>query len=104
MSTTQNLVEAVNAKPMKEITVTEARQVGHNVAPGSTAGHYVVKAANVDVIDEADGRFLATPTNGELGLVTDKHGCATIQTTEKVGFFRQNEVDHFQGIVVKSQD
>jgi hypothetical protein len=87
-----------------QISVEVARTVGTNVAPDSTSGHYVVKASNVETIDAANGRFVAHPVAGELGLVTSHHGCVEIKTADPVQFVRQDEMNHFTGLLEKSRD
>lgn len=90
--------------PVSEIPVETAKQLGTNVAPESTSGHFVVKATKVETIDANEGRFVAYPTNGEIGLVTSHHGCVSIQTADPVQFIRQDEQNHFTGLLEKSRD
>ena len=90
--------------PVSEISVEVARTVGTNVAPESTSGHFVVKATKVETIDANEGRFVAYPTQNEIGLVTSHHGCVEIQTSAPVQFVRQDEMNHFTGLLEKSRD
>lgn len=98
------LATAVNNKSVKEITLAEAKTVGYNVAPGSTSGHYAVKAASFKTINEDNRQFMLEPVAGEIGLVTEKHGSVEIQTTNGVQVFCQDEHNPFENATRKSQD